>query len=176
MDRRTELAVVAVLALVGAGLFGGLYGTFPSSTPPVNHDRGDAGAIAVVVSAFVWGLGHAGYAVLPVWARVVETTLVGVVLGYAFLRWDFLTVVSAHFTLNATVVAVPMLAAGGSLLGHGLLSAGVATLPVLAGVAVAVAGRASDATLTLTWAARRRAVAAASFATVREREGTDDDG
>lgn len=91
-------------------------------------------AVALVVPAFVWGLGHAGYAVLPVWARVVETTLLGVILGYAFLRWDVVTTVAAHFTVNATIVASAMLAAGGSLLVHGVLSAGVAALPLLVGL------------------------------------------
>jgi hypothetical protein len=95
---------------------------------------------ALVVPAFVWGLGHAGYAVLPVWARVVETTLLGIVLGYAFLRWDVITTIAAHFTMNATIVATPMLAAGGSLFVHGVLSAGVATLPLLVGIGLLATG------------------------------------
>jgi len=121
-------------------------------------------ALALLVPAFVWGLGHAGYAVLPVWARVVETTLLGVILGYAFLRWDVLTTISAHFALNATVVAVPMLAAGGSLLVHGGLSLGVAMLPVLVGVGVYISGERSDETLTLTWGERLATRRAAAFA------------
>ena len=90
--------------------------------------------LAVVVPAIVWGLGHSGYVVLPVYARVVEVTLVGVILGVVFLRYGLLTTVVAHFSLNALAVGVPILLARTTrkLLIHGALSVLIALLPLLA--------------------------------------------
>ena len=87
--------------------------------------------LAIVLPAFVWGLGHSNYAVLPFWARAVEVTVIGVVLGVAFLRYGILTTIAAHFTLNAFVTAVPMLLAGtGWLVTQGVLALLIALLPL----------------------------------------------
>jgi hypothetical protein len=158
-------AVPAVVALVGGGVAAIWEETaYRLFAVPLCKRHLEYTSLALLVPAVVWGLGHAGYAVLPIWARVLETTIIGVILGYAFLRWDLLTTVSAHFTLNATAVAVPMLAAGGTLLGHGALALGVAALPVLVGAVVYVSGERSDAMLTLTWRDRVRTRRAAAFA------------
>lgn len=94
-------------------------------------------ALAVVLPATVWGLGHAGYAVLPFWARAVEVSLIGVVLGIAFLRYGVEATIAAHFTVNATVTAVPMLRAGTPwLVAQGGIAAAIALLPALAAVAL----------------------------------------
>lgn len=98
-------------------------------------------AAAVVVPAFVWGLGHSGYAVLPYYTRIVETTLLGIVLGYAFLRWDVVTTVAAHFTLNATVVTLALLSAGSAFLLDAAGGALVALLPLLAAAGLLVYDR-----------------------------------
>lgn len=104
-------------------------------------------AIAVVLPAFIWGLGHSGYAVLPFWARAVEVTLIGIVLGVAFLRYGIVTTIAAHFSLNAFVTALPMLLATTPwLVAHGVLALLIALLPVLlAGVLYGYGRRVHDA-------------------------------
>jgi len=99
-------------------------------------------AVAVVVPAFVWGLGHSSYAVLPFWARAVEVTLIGIVLGVGFLRYGLVATVAAHFTVNAFVTAVPMLLAGTSwLVVQGVFALFIALIPLFAaGVLTTYAG------------------------------------
>lgn len=90
-------------------------------------------AVAVLVPAVVWGLGHSGYAVLPFWARAVEVSLIGVVLGWAFLRYGLVATIGAHFTLNAFVTALPMVLAGTPwLVAHGVVALVIAAVPLLA--------------------------------------------
>jgi hypothetical protein len=96
-------------------------------------------ALAVVLPAFVWGLGHSNYAVLPFWARAAEVTIIGIVLGVAFLRYGIVTTIAAHFTLNAFVTAVPMLLAGtGWLVTQGVIASLIALLPLFAAVGLLV--------------------------------------
>ena len=99
-------------------------------------------AVAVVVPAIVWGLGHSSYAVLPFWARAVEVTLIGIVLGVGFLRYGLVATVAAHFTVNAFVTAVPMLLAGTSwLVVQGVFALFIALIPLFAaGVLTTYAG------------------------------------
>lgn len=88
--------------------------------------------IAVVISSFIWGIGHTGYVVLPWYTRIIEVTLLGIVLGGAFLRYDLVTTLSAHFSMNAFIVAIPMVLAGTSWLKlNGFISIIIATLPLL---------------------------------------------
>lgn len=94
-------------------------------------------ALAVVISSFVWGLGHTTYVVLPWYTRIIEVTILGIILGWAFLRYDFVTVLSAHFSMNAVVVGVPMLLAGTQWLQiNGIVALLIASIPLLASVAL----------------------------------------
>jgi hypothetical protein len=57
--------------------------------------------LAVFLSALIWGLGHTGYAVFPMWFRGLEVTCLGVIFGFAYLRFGFITVLVAHFLIDA---------------------------------------------------------------------------
>ena len=48
----------------------------------------------------------------PFWGRAVVMTLVGCVWGWAFLRYDALTVVLSHYTADLFVFNWPRLASG----------------------------------------------------------------
>lgn len=105
-------------------------------------------AAAVLISAFVWGLGHTAYVVLPWYTRIIEVTILGVILGWAFLRYDLVTVISAHFSMNAFLVGVPLLLAGTRWLRiNGFAALIIACIPVLISVGLAIldSGRATDA-------------------------------
>ena len=72
--------------------------------------------IAIVVPAIVYGLTHTRLDFLPpaepFWGRALVLTLVGCVWGWAFLRFDALTVVLSHFTADLFIFNWPQLASG----------------------------------------------------------------
>lgn len=72
--------------------------------------------IAVLLPAVIYGLTHTRLDFLPTaepfWARTLVLTLVGCVWGWAFLRYDALTVVLSHFTADLFIFNWPRLASG----------------------------------------------------------------
>ena len=72
--------------------------------------------VAVVAPAVVYGLTHTTLDFLPpaepFWARAVVMTLVGCVWGWAFLRYDALTVVVSHLMADLFIFSWPRLASG----------------------------------------------------------------
>lgn len=59
---------------------------------------------AACIPALVYGAVHSGQSFLPPadpwWARMVPIALVGVLWGWAFIRWDALTVVLSHWSCD----------------------------------------------------------------------------
>jgi len=72
--------------------------------------------VAIVVPAIVYGLTHTRLDFLPpaepFWGRALVLTLVGCVWGWAFFRFDALTVVLSHFTADLFIFNWPRLASG----------------------------------------------------------------
>jgi membrane protease YdiL (CAAX protease family) len=69
--------------------------------------RSTAGA--VVVAAFIWGFGHAGYPNQPFWIRGLEVGIAGIVFGLVLLRWGIASVVICHFSVDALYTAFVLL-------------------------------------------------------------------
>ena len=65
--------------------------------------------LAVFVSAIIWGFGHTGYAIFPMWFRGIEVTCLGLVLGFAYLRYGLVTAITAHFLMDAFLTVLPYL-------------------------------------------------------------------
>ncbi len=61
---------------------------------------------AVLVPAVLWGLAHSWYQVYPPYTRAVELTLVGLLLGYAFVYWGLEVAIGSHLLYNALVTCV----------------------------------------------------------------------
>lgn len=57
-------------------------------------------AAACVFASVIWGYGHSGYLVFPMWFRGVEVTLMGLFLSYVYLRYGLLTVITAHYLFD----------------------------------------------------------------------------
>jgi hypothetical protein len=72
--------------------------------------------LAILLPAIVYGLTHTTLDFLPpadpFWARAVVMTLVGCVWGWAFFRYDALTVVVSHLMADLFVFNWPRLASG----------------------------------------------------------------
>lgn len=69
--------------------------------------------VAAIVPALVYGGVHANLDFLPPgepwWARIVPITLVGMLWGFAFVRWDALTVMLSHWTCDLFLFNQPRL-------------------------------------------------------------------
>jgi hypothetical protein len=57
-------------------------------------------AVAILLTSFIWGLGHAGYAVFPAWFRVFEIMGLGVLYGIFFLRYGIIPLLTAHYVFD----------------------------------------------------------------------------
>ncbi len=62
-------------------------------------------AAAVVVSALIWGFGHAGYPNQPFWIRGLEVGIAGILFGIVLLRFGIIAVVVCHFSVDALYTA-----------------------------------------------------------------------
>lgn len=72
--------------------------------------------VAIVIPAIIFGLTHTGLPFLPpadpFWARPLVMTLVGCIWGWAFLRYDTLTVIISHLTADLFIFNWPQIASG----------------------------------------------------------------
>lgn len=56
--------------------------------------------IPVILTSFIWGLGHSEYAVFPVWFRIIEISILGCILGTIFLRFGIIPLITAHYLFD----------------------------------------------------------------------------
>ena len=79
----------------------------------------------------VWAFGHSTYPIYPVYVRGIELTIAGFVFGWIFLRYGLVTMLVAHYAIDAILLAMPLLlAAGGTYLVYGLVAIAFAALPL----------------------------------------------
>lgn len=87
---------------------------------------------AVLVSSFIWGLGHTGYSIFPSYTRLMEVTVLGIIFGYVFLRYGFFTAVFAHAIMDSLLMSIYLMVEQPSL-PHILAGIFYIILPVLIG-------------------------------------------
>lgn len=64
---------------------------------------------AIIISSLLWGFGHTGYAVFPMWFRGVEVTVLGLVLAGVYVRYGIIAAIAAHFLMDAFLLSLPYL-------------------------------------------------------------------
>ncbi len=103
--------------------------------------------VAILVPALIYGLVHTNFSFLPPehpwWGRAVAMASIGLVWGWAFFRYDALTVVLSHYTADLFIYNWPRLASG-----HGdtvAITLVILLLPLLPVAAWAVSGRMAPA-------------------------------
>jgi membrane protease YdiL (CAAX protease family) len=93
-------------------------------------------AAAVVLAAFLWGFGHAGYPQQPFYIRGVEVGIGGVALGLIMLRWGILPTLVWHYSVDAMYSAMLLLRSHNLYFRlSGAASAGLVALPVILALA-----------------------------------------
>lgn len=70
--------------------------------------------LAVLVPSMIWAFSHTQYPIYPVYTRFVEVTILGIVLGYAFLKFGFATVLFAHAALDSLLMSFSLMNLGGA--------------------------------------------------------------
>ena len=65
--------------------------------------------LALLIPAMIWAFGHSSYTVFPVYVRGIELTIAGLIFGYVFVKYDIMTVLIAHYVIDATLVGMPLL-------------------------------------------------------------------
>lgn len=89
---------------------------------------------AMLPPGLLWAFGHVGYAVYPVYTRVIELVLLSLLFGWFMLRFGLMAVIFAHVTLDAVLMGTQLMTDGlpGDFLG-GVFSL---VMPALAGIAI----------------------------------------
>lgn len=89
---------------------------------------------AMLPPGMLWAFGHVGYAVYPIYTRLIELLLLSLLFGWFMLRFGLMTVIFAHVTLDGILMGVQMVTDGlpGDNWG-GLFSL---LMPGLAGIAI----------------------------------------
>ena len=65
--------------------------------------------LAVLIPGVLWAFAHTSYLAYPVYTRGIELTIMAVILGYIFLKFDLLTTIMSHFTYNMMIIGIILL-------------------------------------------------------------------
>lgn len=87
--------------------------------------------LAILLPSVIWAMSHTQYPIYPVYTRLVEVAVIGVIFGYAFLRYGFLTAVFAHAAMDSILMGLSVMYLGGAT--HVLTGAFYLVFPALAG-------------------------------------------
>jgi membrane protease YdiL (CAAX protease family) len=88
--------------------------------------------LAVVLSAFIWGFGHAAYPNQPFFIRGLEVGLGGIVTGLIMLRFGILATLIWHYSVDALYTAFLLVRSPNHyLMVSGAVSAGIMLIPLL---------------------------------------------
>lgn len=97
--------------------------------------------LSVLIPSMIWAFGH--YTELsPYYLRGIELTLFGTLVGYCFLRFGLIAVITAHYVYDAVVGVVPFLyTSNASFALIGLATISVAAIPMVLGLMRALNAR-----------------------------------
>lgn len=62
--------------------------------------------LAVLIPSVIWALSHSTYPVYPAYTRLIEVTILGIIFGYAFLKYGLYTAIFAHVAMDSILMAL----------------------------------------------------------------------
>lgn len=65
--------------------------------------------LAMIPPGLIWAFGHVGYAVYPIYSRLIELIIMGLLLGWFMLRFGLIAVIFAHVILNSILMSVQII-------------------------------------------------------------------
>ncbi|SFK76516.1 CAAX protease self-immunity [Paenibacillus sp. 1_12] len=68
--------------------------------------------LAVLLPSIIWAMSHTQYPIYPVYTRLVEVTIIGIIFGYAFLKYGFMTVLFAHASMDSILMGLSLYSLG----------------------------------------------------------------
>lgn len=68
--------------------------------------------LAVLLPSVVWAMSHTQYPIYPVYTRLVEVTVIGLIFGYVFLKYGFLTALFTHASMNSVLMGLSIMFIG----------------------------------------------------------------
>ncbi|GFZ76479.1 hypothetical protein GCM10008018_22370 [Paenibacillus marchantiophytorum] len=68
--------------------------------------------IAVLIPSIIWAASHTQYPIYPVYTRLIEVTIIGIILGYVFLKYGFITAVFAHACMDSILMGMSLFSLG----------------------------------------------------------------
>lgn len=71
--------------------------------------------LAVILMTIIWAVAHSSSPVFPFYFRAIEVFIGGLIFAYFFVRYDLITVITAHFIFNA-LITIPIFLAYGNFL------------------------------------------------------------
>ncbi|GIQ68468.1 CPBP family intramembrane metalloprotease [Xylanibacillus composti] len=87
--------------------------------------------LAALLSSMVWGLGHVGYPIYPVYTRFVEVTILGLLFCYIYLRHGFYTALFTHAIMDSVLMSFSIIPVGGLM--NGLAAVFFICFPAIVG-------------------------------------------
>lgn len=68
--------------------------------------------LAVLFPSMIWAFSHTQYPIYPVYTRFIEVTLLGIILGYVFLKFGFATVLFTHAIMDSLLMSFSLMNLG----------------------------------------------------------------
>lgn len=68
--------------------------------------------LAVLLPSVIWAMSHTQYPIYPVYTRLIEVTILGLIFGYAFLRYGFVTALFAHAAMDSVLMGLSLMYMG----------------------------------------------------------------
>lgn len=91
--------------------------------------------VAILLPSIIWAAGHTQYPIYPVYTRLIEVSILGIVFGYAFLKFGFFTAIFAHACMDSILMGMSLFSLGET--GLTLLGFGYMALPALIACGIA---------------------------------------